>query len=92
MKWVKDELKKCFKLRDLSPVFYLLGVYVTRGRSKRMLCLSQCQAVIDMLKKFDMQDCKGVDTPLAPGMQLSVADCSQTVEDATIMRSKPYAC
>ena len=56
-----------------------------------MLCLSQCQAIIDMLKKFDMQNCKGVDTPLAPGMQLSVADCPQTVEDAAIMRSKPYA-
>ena len=56
-----------------------------------MLCLSQRQAIVDMLKKFDMQDCKGVDTPLAPGTQLSIADCAQTVEDATLMRSKPYA-
>ena len=51
VKWVKDELKKHLKLGDLGPVDYLLGVHVTRDRSKRMLCLSQHQAIIDMLKE-----------------------------------------
>ena len=91
VKWVKDELKRRFKLRDLGPVSFLLGVHVTRDRSKRMLSLSQRQAIVDMLKKFDMEDCKPVGTPLDPGSKLSIADSPQTIEDAAVMRSKPYA-
>ena len=91
VKWVKDELKRRFKLRDLGPVFFLLGVHVTRDRSKRMLSLSQRQAIVDMLKKFDMEDCKPVGTPLDPGSKLSIADSPQTIEDVAVMRSKPYA-
>ena len=91
VKWVKDELKRRFKLRDLGPVSFLLGVHVTRDQSKRMLSLSQRQAIVDMLKKFDMEDCKPVGTPLDPGSKLSIADSPQTIEDAAVMRSKPYA-
>lgn len=89
--WVKSELKKRFKLRDLGPVSFLLGVHVSRDRAKRMLSLCQRQAIVDMLKKFDMQDCKPVTTPLDPGTKLSLADCPQNDEEAALMRSKPYA-
>ena len=89
--WVKDELKKRFKLRDLGPVSFLLGVHVTRDRANRVLTLSQRQAVVDMLKKFDMADCKPVSTPLDPGTKLSVADSPQNEEEAALMCSKPYA-
>ena len=89
--WVKNELQKRFKLRDLGPVSFLLGVHVTRDRSRKLLSLSQRQAIVDMLHKFDMQDCKPVNTPLDPGSKLSIADCPQTEEDAALMRSKPYA-
>ena len=44
-----------------------------------------------MLHKYDMQDCKPVNTPLDPGSKLSIADCPQTEDDAALMRSKPYA-
>ena len=44
--WVKDELKKRFKLRDLGPTSYLLAVEITRDRStvsqKNVPMMSQC--------------------------------------------------
>lgn len=70
---------------------FLLGVHVTRDRANRVLTLSQRQAVVDMLKKFDMADCKPVSTPLDPGTKLSVADSPQNEEEVALMRSKPYA-
>ena len=37
---VVEELKKHFKLRDLGDTSYLLGVHITRDRSKRTISLS----------------------------------------------------
>ena len=39
--WVKDELKKRFKLRDLGQTSYSLAVSITRDRSQRSILLSQ---------------------------------------------------
>ncbi|THH26797.1 hypothetical protein EUX98_g7390 [Antrodiella citrinella] len=46
---IKDELVKRFKLRDLGPINQLLGVQITRDRSKRTLSLSQRQYTLDIL-------------------------------------------
>ena len=39
--WVKSELKKHFKIRELGPISFLMGVHIQRDRSKRLLTLSQ---------------------------------------------------
>lgn len=91
VQWVISELRKCFKLRDLGPTEFLLGVHVVRNRSKRLLTMSQRQAVIDILAKFDMADCKPVTTPIDPNTKLTQADRPHTEEDAVYMRSIPYA-
>lgn len=89
--WVKSELKKRFKLRDLGPTSFLLGVHVERNRSKRTLTLSQRQGIVDMLNKFDMGDCNPVATPLDPSVRLSTSDCPTTEDDARYMKTIPYA-
>ena len=64
---VKDELKKRFKLRDLGPTSFLLGVKVERDRANCTLWLSQRQYVIDLLARYNMSECNPVKTPLDPG-------------------------
>ena len=54
---VVGELKQHFKLRDLGETKFLLGVEITRDRSKRSISLSQRQYVLDMLEKYGMADC-----------------------------------
>lgn len=65
--WVKSELSKYFKIKDLGPASYLLGIKIDYDRGKRCLQLSQRQYIIDMLNRFNMSDCSGVSTPMDPG-------------------------
>ena len=84
------ELGKHFKLRDLGPTIFLLGVEITRKREERKLYLSQCQYVINKLKEFEMADCKPVGTPMLPGTKLTSADSPQTSDERREMENIPY--
>ena len=88
--WVKSELKKHFKLRDLGPAEFLLGIHIIRDRAKRTIQLSQRQAVVDILHKFNMADAAPVHTPLNPSVKLTAADAPKSKEDEYEMRNIPY--
>ena len=87
---VKAALKKAFKLRELGPTSFLLGVAVTRNRSKRTLQLSQRQYIIEMLERFNMADCSAVSTPMDPGVRLCAAMSPQTPQEKAAMKDIPY--
>jgi hypothetical protein len=86
----KTALSKAFKIRDLGPITFLLGVHITRDRSKRTLSLSQRQYVIDLLERFDMHMCKPVSTPAVPGTRLSKSSCPSSPEELAEMEGVPY--
>lgn len=65
------ELAKHFKLRDLGPTTFLLGMEITRDRANRILALSQRQYILDMLERFGMSNCHPVKTPMDPGAHLT---------------------
>jgi hypothetical protein len=91
---VKEELKKHFKLRDLGPTEYLLGVKIDRDRSKRILHLSQRQYTIDVLKRYNSgseSSWRPVSTPMDPGLRLTHDQCPQSKEEVEEMRTVPYA-
>ena len=79
-----------FKLRDLGPTSWLLGVEIQRDRSKRLLTLSQRQYTEDILDRAGMADCNPVTTPLDPNIKLNTDMCPQTAEEFEWMRDKPY--
>ena len=66
-----SQLSSYFKLRDLRPTSFILGVQVERDRSKHSLSLSQHQYIVDLLEHYHILDCKPVDTPIDPNHQLS---------------------
>ncbi|KAG8949046.1 hypothetical protein FRC04_009120 [Tulasnella sp. 424] len=88
--WVKEELAKHFKVRDLGPTSYLLGIKVEYDKSQRRLQLSQTQYIIDMLNRFGMTDCSGVTTPMDPGAQLSKEQSPKSDEEKEYMTKVPY--
>lgn len=88
---VRDELAKHFKLRDLGPTSFLLGVQIQRDRPKRTLTLSQSQYVVDLLDRFGFSDVAPVSTPMDPGLRLTKDMCPKTPSEAAAMRDKPYA-
>ncbi len=88
--WTKAELKKHFKLRDMGPVDFFLGIQVIRDRPNRTIQLSQRQAIVDILHKFNMGSCHPVATPLDPGVKLSIADSPKSKKEELEMRNIPY--
>jgi hypothetical protein len=86
---IKSLLAQRFKLRDLGPTSFLLGVQIDRERSAPTLHLSQRHYTLDLLDRFGFADCSPVSTPLDPGSRLDMSQCPQTPEDDEFMRDKP---
>jgi hypothetical protein len=87
---IKDELKKAFKLRDLGPTSFILGVHVTRNRPQRTLQLSQKQYIIDILQRFGFADCHPVVAPMDSGTKLCASPNPLPPADAAAMKDVPY--
>ena len=84
------ELASHFKLRDLGPTSFLLGIKITRDAAKREIALSQRQYIIDALVRFNMSDCNPIGTPMDPGAKLSSSMSPQTPEERKLMENIPY--
>ena len=52
---------------DQGEIHYLLGMSIKRNREKRTLTITQPNYVEKVLKKFRMENCRPVSTPLEPG-------------------------
>ena len=61
---VRDELVKHFKLHELGPTSFLLGVHIERDRSKHSISLSRGQYIVDVLERFSTGNCTTVTTTL----------------------------
>ena len=57
-----EDLSKHFKLRDLGPTEFILGVHVVRNRANRTITLSQRQYIVDMLERYGMAECNSIGT------------------------------
>ena len=84
------ELGKRFKLRDLGPTTFLLGVEIHRNRPERKLWLSQRQYIVNKLEEFGMSDCKPVGTPMIPGSKLSSDQSPKSEDEKAQMINVPY--
>jgi hypothetical protein len=58
----KSALSSQFKMKDLGEVKSIIGIQVERDKEETRI--HQINYIRDVLKKFGMSDCKGVDTPL----------------------------
>lgn len=87
---VIEGLEKHFKLRDLGPTSYLLGVEIQRDRPNRTLTLCQRQYILNVLERARMSDCNSVSTPLDPHIKLSSSMSPTTPKEWETMRHVPY--
>ena len=60
---VKAWLSSSFEMKDMGEAAYILGVKISRDRSKRLLSLSQETYIKKVLERFGMQNCKSIDSP-----------------------------
>ena len=78
-------------MKDLGEDVYILGIKIYRGRSKRLIGLSQSTYIDKVLNRFSMQDSKRGFLPMSHSVQLSKTQCPSTTDERSIMSRVPYA-
>eukprot|EP01018_Ginkgo_biloba_P012572 Gb_02021 [translate_table: standard] len=79
----KMDMCKEFEISDLAQLHYFLGIEI--WQSEKGIFMSQAKYAMDILKKFNMSDCKPLATPIEFGLNLSKYEDSDSV-DATLYR------
>lgn len=87
---IKKNLSNNFKMKDIGEAHYVLGMKVTRDRLKGKLWLDQELYINNILKKFNMTDCKPVATPLDVNQKISKDMCPKTKIEIDEMKTIPY--
>lgn len=78
IKEFKEVMKKEFEITDLGLMKYFLGIEVKQ--SEDGIFISQEKYALEILKKFKMEDCNPVSTPMEPGTKLSKFDGGNRVD------------
>ncbi|MCI16949.1 copia-type polyprotein, partial [Trifolium medium] len=79
----KGSMKKRFAMTDLGKMKYFLGIEVYQGNER--IFIHQKKYGSEILKRFGMQDCNKVCSPIVPGCKL-VKDENGKVADATVYK------
>ncbi|KAM8702491.1 hypothetical protein ACLKA7_001822 [Drosophila subpalustris] len=62
LKNLKSELSSNFQMKDLGKLSYCLGIEFNQNKEKKSFSMSQPKYIEDLLKQFNMQDCKTTST------------------------------
>jgi hypothetical protein len=79
----KKKLIAEFEMKDLGLMHYFLGLEV--WQSPERIFLNQGKYAVEILKRFDMLECKSMNTPMEMKLKLLV-DTSSELIDATLYR------
>lgn len=72
--FVKQSLHEASTIKDLGHLKYFLGIEVTRTASG--ILLNQRKYILDLLKDFNLEECKSVSIPFQKNLHLSNTDTS----------------
>ncbi len=81
---IKHALTSEFKISDLGPVSWYLGLKITRDISSGKIFSSEAPYVKKIQERFGMQQAKGVDTPMVKQNALVHADKRYQADNSTI--------
>lgn len=88
---LKTQLAREFEMKDLGPANKILGMQIHRDRNNRKIWLSQKNYLKKILRRFNMQDCKPISTPLPVNFKLSSEMCPSSENERMEMSRVPYA-
>lgn len=82
---IKSKLMSKFKMKDKGDVRHFLGLEIYYDRDSGVLKLSQSKYTKGILKRFNMDNCKGSFIPIDPKLKLNL--CNDVQNQLT---KKPY--
>ena len=74
---LKKQLLENFEMKDLGPAKQILGMRISRDRSKGILNLSQEKYIEKLLSRFNVGNAKTRNTPLETHLKFSKRQSSQ---------------
>lgn len=87
---LKILLNSEFDMKDLGEAKKILGVEITRDRTKGTLTISQEGYLLKVLGNFQMDQCKSVATPMGIHFKLRSATDEEVKIQSESMRNIPY--
>lgn len=87
---VKAMLKEEYEMTDLGELSYCLGVEFKRDRAARTITMSQHKYLEEILKRFNIEECKAIGTPLDTHVKLPKLTEADFEEVKAEMASVPY--
>lgn len=84
---VKNHLSSKYKMKDMNKLQYFVGVQVVHSLRQGYIWLGQSTYCNNVLKKFNMSDCKPVDTPVETSCNLSIGDDTDELVDPELYQS-----
>ena len=77
----KNQLMKRFEIEDQGEIHHCLGMCIKRDRSTKTMHISQKAYLENILKRFNMSNCKPVSTPMEVGRKYEkLKDGEQTTD------------
>ena len=86
----KVEMDKKYKLTDLGPANWLLGIKINRDFTNKTVSLSQHAYINAIINRFNFNDLKPSAIPMDPSAPLSKSQEPSKLEDIARMKSIPY--
>ena len=74
----KKKLAEEFEIKDLGLMHYFLGLEVWKSLGE--IFLNQGKYAVEILKRFNMLECKVMDTPMDSNLKLLADDSSELVD------------
>uniref|UniRef100_A0A2N9HAA9 CCHC-type domain-containing protein n=1 Tax=Fagus sylvatica TaxID=28930 RepID=A0A2N9HAA9_FAGSY len=91
MKEIKFCLGSKFEMKDMGPANYVLGIRISRDRDSKLIYLDQENYLEKVLKRFKMEDCRPVSTPVSKRTILNKSMCPTNKTKLEEMKAVPYA-
>lgn len=80
MESFKINLMSFFDMKDLGKASSFLGICLTRNKKTGTIAIDQEKYIKDMLKRFKMEDCNAVSTPMEMKCKLTKPDIEDAIE------------
>ena len=87
MQEVKQSLHSQFQMKDMGELYFCVGVTIEQDRAEKVIELHQKQYILNMLKKFKLEDAKPVSTPADPNVKLCKDDGVSKSVDSIMYQS-----
>ena len=75
----------------MGPANYVLGIRISRDRDSKLIYLDQENYLEKVLKRFKMENCRPVSTPVSKGTILNKSMCPTNKIELEEMKVVPYA-